>query len=113
MTERELDRAAHIIFEDFRERFTPEILDAMFAKTNILSSSFGRTNYLPRVLRESKACHANFDELMTACASVGLSVDRRVAFHMGIMLGFLVVEDVARAMTTSKQSRLAEMLISF
>jgi hypothetical protein len=104
MAELELDRAADVILQDFRERFTPEILDAMFAKTSILSPSFGRTNYLPRVLRESKACYANFDELMTACATAGLSVDRRVAFHMGIMLGFLVAEDVARGMTASRQS---------
>jgi hypothetical protein len=89
-----LDPVADVILDDFRERFTHESLEVMFAKTNVLSPSFGRTDYLRKALRESTACDANFNEVMTACNAAGLIIDRRAAFRMGIVLGVLVAEDM-------------------
>jgi hypothetical protein len=94
MPELTLDRVADVLLDDFRERFTHEALDEMFAKTNVLSTSFGRTSYLRKVLRESTACDANFNEVMTSCNAAGLIIDRRAAFRMGIVLGLLVAEDM-------------------
>jgi hypothetical protein len=95
MPELTLDRVADVL-DIFRARYTHEALDVMFAKTNVLSPSFGRTDYLRRVLRESTACDANFNEVMTACNASGLIIDRRAAFRMGIVLGVLVADDMQK-----------------
>jgi hypothetical protein len=60
-----------VTLDNIRERLTPELLDAMFANTNLLDDVTGRAAYLRKAIRESDAANANFKHMVNTCAAAG------------------------------------------
>jgi hypothetical protein len=98
MTEQQLIEPGNVqraILAEFRTRISPELLERLFASTSLLHPSFGRTNYLRQVVRESRTCDANFDALHESCKqSTGAVFGRRAAFRMGVVLGLMMSEQI-------------------
>ena len=93
------------ILAEFRTRISPELLERLFASTSLLHPSFGRTNYLRQVVRESRTCDANFDALHESCKeSTGEVFGRRAAFRMGIVLGLMMSEQIPHTVMPQAQA---------
>jgi hypothetical protein len=81
------------VLSDFKEHYTPAILDRMFIKVDVLNDVYGRAAYLRNVIRQSSACDRSFDRMFTTCAAAGIILGRRSSFRAGVVLGLLIAED--------------------
>jgi hypothetical protein len=83
------------ILDSFRKRVTPELVESLFQCCTIMGPS-PLTEYLRLIVRNSPAAQANWELILFRSDQAGVTVGRRCAFKMGIVLGILMAEGIPR-----------------